>query len=174
MAAQRHGAHLFVGDMLNGRRWTERATPAAFYEVDGEIFDKPARRSANKTDRSASTFSSNPDDGLPVDDEGMSGSKVKTERWRKYWDRHSKSYDREMAFFDRRLFGDSRDWVCGQAVGDVLEVAIGTGLNLAHYPPEVRVTGIEFSPAMLDLARERASSLPREIDLREGDAQQLD
>jgi hypothetical protein len=52
-----------------------------------------------------------------LDDEDMSAPKVKTERWRKYWDRHSKSYDREMAFFDRRLFGDSRDWVCRQAVG---------------------------------------------------------
>jgi ubiquinone/menaquinone biosynthesis C-methylase UbiE len=104
----------------------------------------------------------------------MSGPKVKTERWRKSWDRRSKSYDREMAFFDRRLFGDSRDWVCRRAVGNVLEVAIGTGLNLAHYPPEVTLTGIEFSPAMLDLARERAKGLPREIDLREGDAQRLD
>lgn len=104
----------------------------------------------------------------------MSRSNTKTERWRKYWDRHSKSYDREMAFFDRRLFGDSRDWVCGRAVGNVLEVAIGTGLNLEHYPPDVQLTGIEFSPAMLDLARERANALPREIDLREGDAQQLD
>jgi ubiquinone/menaquinone biosynthesis C-methylase UbiE len=109
-----------------------------------------------------------------VDDEDMSAPKAKTERWRKYWDKHSKSYDREMAFFDRKLFGDSRDWVCTQAVGSVLEVAIGTGLNLAHYPPDVALTGIEFSPSMLEFARERASSLSREIDLREGDAQQLD
>jgi ubiquinone/menaquinone biosynthesis C-methylase UbiE len=79
-----------------------------------------------------------------------------------------------MALFDRRLFGDSRDWVCSQAVGNVLEVAIGTGLNLAHYPPDVQLTGIEFSPAMLEFARARATSLSREIDLREGDAQQLD
>lgn len=104
----------------------------------------------------------------------MSAAKLRTERWRKYWDRHSKSYDREMAFFDRRLFADSRDWVCGQAVGNVLEVAIGTGLNLAHYAPEVTLTGIEFSPAMLNLARGRAASLSREVDLREGDAQQLE
>lgn len=104
----------------------------------------------------------------------MSALKVNTERWRRYWDRHSKSYDRQMAFFDRRLFGDSRDWVCRQAVGDVLEVAVGTGLNLAHYPPDVKLTGVEFSSAMLKLARERSTSLSREIDLREGDAQQLD
>ncbi|GAA3515582.1 class I SAM-dependent methyltransferase [Aeromicrobium panaciterrae] len=79
-----------------------------------------------------------------------------------------------MRFFDRKLFKDSRHWVCSQAGGDVLEVAIGTGLNLEHYPADVRLTGIELSPAMLDLARTRAIDLPREVDLREGDAHRLD
>jgi hypothetical protein len=31
-----------------------------------------------------------------------------------------------MGFWDRRLFRDSRAWVCGQATGETLEVAIGT------------------------------------------------
>jgi hypothetical protein len=66
-------------------------------------------------------------------------------RWQRYWDRKSKSYDREMGFFDRHLFKDSRPWVCQQATGEVLEVAIGTGLNLPHYPHDVQLTGIDFS-----------------------------
>ena len=98
----------------------------------------------------------------------------KTRQWQRYWNRKSRSYDREMGFFDRRLFKDSRDWVCGQTHGDVLEVAIGTGLNLSHYPDHVRLTGIEFSPAMLELARRRAAELGRRVDLREGDAQALE
>jgi ubiquinone/menaquinone biosynthesis C-methylase UbiE len=98
----------------------------------------------------------------------------KTQRWLRYWDRKSKSYDREMSFFDRRLFKDSRQWVCRQAAGEVLEVAIGTGLNLPHYPDGVRLTGIDYSPAMLDLARGRAADLGRQVDLREGDAQARD
>ena len=97
----------------------------------------------------------------------------KTRRWQRYWDRKSKNYDREMGFFDRRLFRDSRDWVCGQAHGDVLEVAIGTGLNLAHYPRDIRLTGVDYSPAMLELARHRATELGREVDLRQDDAQAL-
>jgi SAM-dependent methyltransferase len=52
--------------------------------------------------------------------------------------------------------------------------AIGTGLNLRHYPPEVRLTGIEYSPAMLTIARQRAADLDRDVDLREGDAHHLD
>src|SRR5215468_7617382 len=75
---------------------------------------------------------------------------------------------------DRYFFGDSRQWVCSQAVGGVLEVAVGTGLNLAHYPRGVRLTGVDFSPAMLAVARRRATDLGRQVDLREGEAQALD
>ncbi|MFF2809733.1 class I SAM-dependent methyltransferase [Streptomyces sp. NPDC058000] len=96
-----------------------------------------------------------------------------TERVRRYWDRHACSYDRQMRFFDRTLFGESRAWVCSQASGDVLEVAIGTGLNLPLYPPGVRLTGIEWSPEMLAVARRRATELGRTADLREADAQAL-
>ncbi|MFG1710970.1 class I SAM-dependent methyltransferase [Nonomuraea sp. M3C6] len=101
-------------------------------------------------------------------------SKTRTERLRHYWDKHAGSYDKQMGFFDRHLFGDTRAWICSQATGDVLEVAIGTGLNLSHYPAGTRLTGIEWSPAMLDLARQRASELGVQADLREGDAQALD
>ena len=100
-------------------------------------------------------------------------AKDQTERWRRYWDKKANSYDRSMACLDRRVFADSRDWVCRQAVGDVLEVAIGTGLNLTHYPSEVTLTGIEYSPSMLAIARQRAAELQREVDLQEGDAHHL-
>src|SRR6266516_5015549 len=96
------------------------------------------------------------------------------ERLRRYWDKHAGSYDQQMRFFDRRVFGDTRDWVCSQASGDVLEVAIGTGLNLPHYPGDVRLTGVEWSLAMLDIARRRARELGRKVDLRPGDAQALE
>lgn len=95
-------------------------------------------------------------------------------RWRAAWDRQASTYDRQMRFFDRTLFKDSRAWVCRQATGDVLEVAIGTGLNLEHYPAGTRLTGIELSTGMLKLARERAAELGVDVDLHEGDAHQLD
>lgn len=95
------------------------------------------------------------------------------ERLRRYWDAHAKSYDREMAFFERVLFDDGRQWVCTQAAGDVLEVAIGTGRNLPFYSTAVRLTGVELSSAMLEIARQRAYALNRQIDLQLGDAQAL-
>jgi ubiquinone/menaquinone biosynthesis C-methylase UbiE len=96
------------------------------------------------------------------------------ERLRRYWDNHARSYDQQMAFWERRLFGDGRQWVCAQATGEVLEVAIGTGRNLPLYPDGTRLTGIDFSPQMLQLARHRANQLGRQVDLRLGDAQALD
>ena len=99
---------------------------------------------------------------------------TETERVRAIYERDAPRYDRTIGFFERVLFRDAREWVCSQASGDVLEIAIGTGLNLAHYPGEVRVTGIELSPAMLDRARERAAALGREADLRVGDATALE
>jgi ubiquinone/menaquinone biosynthesis C-methylase UbiE len=97
-----------------------------------------------------------------------------TERQRRYWDEHAAGYDREMAFFERVLFGDGRAWACAQASGDVLEVAIGTGRNLSFYPTDVRLTAIDFSPAMLERARQRARELGRQADLTLGDAHTLE
>ena len=52
-------------------------------------------------------------------------------------------------------------------------MAIGTGRNLPHYPADVSVTGIELSPAMLAIARQRAADLGVDVDLRTGDAHAL-
>jgi ubiquinone/menaquinone biosynthesis C-methylase UbiE len=98
---------------------------------------------------------------------------AKAERWNRYWDRKSATYDEEMGVWDRRLFGDSREWACGQAAGEVLEVAVGTGLNLPCYPAEVTLTGLDLSSGMLELARDRARRLGRAVTLREGSAHEL-
>ncbi|ONI84890.1 SAM-dependent methyltransferase [Saccharothrix sp. ALI-22-I] len=95
------------------------------------------------------------------------------EHLRAKWDKYASRYDRDVGVFERVQFGGGRQWVCSQAGGDVLEVAIGTGLNLPHYPPDVRLTGLDFSPAMLDRARARAAELGLAVTLREGDAQAL-
>ncbi|EME55919.1 class I SAM-dependent methyltransferase [Amycolatopsis decaplanina] len=98
---------------------------------------------------------------------------TRTARWNRYWDGKSRNYDREMRFMDRKLFGDSRAWVCGQATGDVLEVAVGTGLNLPLYPDGVTLTGIDLSDGMLAIARDRAGRLGHPVTLRRADAHDL-
>jgi ubiquinone/menaquinone biosynthesis C-methylase UbiE len=96
-----------------------------------------------------------------------------TERVRGFYQRYAARYDRETNYYDRFLLGDRRVRLCGQARGDVLEVAIGTGRNLPFYPRGIRLTGTDLTPAMLDIARHRAHDLGMQVDLIEADAQAL-
>ena len=97
----------------------------------------------------------------------------RTERVRRHYDRSAGSYDRIISWAEKALFGGAREWVCSQARGEVLEIAVGTGRNFPFYPEGVRLSGIELSPKMLDLARRRARELGRDADLRVGDAHNL-
>lgn len=96
-----------------------------------------------------------------------------TEKQRRVWDKSARGYDRQMSFFEEVWFGGGRDWLTSRAHGNVLEVAVGTGRNLGLYRPDVSVTGIELSPAMLAIARSRATSLGIEASLHEADAEAL-
>ncbi len=101
------------------------------------------------------------------------GASGETERIRGIYERMARHYDSDLERIERFLFGDGRAWVCSRAHGDVLEIAIGTGRNLGFYPADARLTGIELSPAMLELARRRAEALGRDVDLRIGDVEAL-
>jgi len=93
--------------------------------------------------------------------------------------------ERVRAIYDRRgatliprdggfLFGDARHWLASRARNDTLEVGVGSGLTFAHYPPEVRLTGVEPSAAMLAAAQAQAKALGRQATLRSGDAMALE
>jgi ubiquinone/menaquinone biosynthesis C-methylase UbiE len=96
-----------------------------------------------------------------------------TDRLRGLWERYAPRYDRDTGIYDLLLLGESRSWACSQASGQVLEVAIGTGRNLPFYPRGIQLTGIDFSPAMLEIARGRAAELGVGVTLIEADAQHL-
>lgn len=100
-------------------------------------------------------------------------SESPSSKQRRVWDKAAPSYDKQISFFERIQFGGGREWLGSRASGKVLEVAVGTGRNLPFYPEGTQVTGVDVSPAMLALARQRAAELGIEADLREGDAQQL-
>ena len=94
-------------------------------------------------------------------------------RQKRVWDKSAPSYDKQIAFFEKIWFGGGREWLGARAQDQVLEVAIGTGRNLPHYPADVTLTAIELSTAMLAIARQRAADLGRGVDFREGDAERL-
>lgn len=70
------------------------------------------------------------------------------------------------------LFSSRRKKMLEAAIGKALEVGIGTGRNIAHYPTNIDLTGIDFSEKMIEKARARTSSHPN-IHLIEMDAQNM-
>lgn len=83
---------------------------------------------------------------------------------RRRYDRLAPLYDRidlaELAY-KRRL----RPRLFQGLSGAILEAAVGTGCNIAFYPPGARVVAFDVSPAMLAKARARSERLGRPVEL---------
>ncbi|HUW10330.1 MAG TPA: class I SAM-dependent methyltransferase, partial [Anaerolineae bacterium] len=93
------------------------------------------------------------------------------------YDRLAPVYDAMEAFIERFRFSGWRQRLWSQMRGDelrILEVGVGTGKNMPHYPPGSVVTGIDLSPEMMARARRRAGRMGIEADLRPMDVQRLD
>jgi ubiquinone/menaquinone biosynthesis C-methylase UbiE len=68
---------------------------------------------------------------------------------------------------NRPLVARHRRQLLATVGGDVLEVGFGTGLNLPHYPAEVRrITTVDPNPGMHRLAQGRVRKSKIEIDQR--------
>ncbi|WP_067462693.1 class I SAM-dependent methyltransferase [Nocardia amamiensis] len=90
------------------------------------------------------------------------------------FDRVAADYDRQIGWSERLLLGNARRWAVDQARGVVVEIGVGSGLNLPLYGPAVdRVVGVDLSEQMLELARRRSPAAPP-VQLVHGDVQQLD
>ncbi len=94
--------------------------------------------------------------------------------------RVTRRYDRMAWLYD--IYDAPMEWmgtrkrrhrVVSAASGRALEVGIGTGKNLPHYPAEVDLIGLDVSTAMLGRARRRADRLERAVALERGDVTSL-
>jgi ubiquinone/menaquinone biosynthesis C-methylase UbiE len=89
------------------------------------------------------------------------------------YDRVARFYDLMEAPMDWMGGKDRRRRVLSRAGGEVLEIGVGTGVNFEHYPPGVRLHGVDISEQMLRRARERADRVGREVQLQVADVEAL-
>jgi ubiquinone/menaquinone biosynthesis C-methylase UbiE len=80
-------------------------------------------------------------------------------------------YDLALRPFEAWGLAAVRRRLVGRADGRILEVGVGTGLNLPHYPPHARVTGVDPDPGMARRAPRKACAAA--FQLVAGDAQAL-
>ncbi len=91
------------------------------------------------------------------------------------YDRYAPIYDFLFGAVQRPGCKRMADAVLRLRVESILEVGVGTGLTLEQYPKTAKITGIDLSEDMLQLARERGRRLKdRNIHLALMDAENMD
>jgi ubiquinone/menaquinone biosynthesis C-methylase UbiE len=92
-----------------------------------------------------------------------------------------KKWDSAAGFFDvTNGFGPEKRWapvkerLFSRMEGKILFLAVGTGLDIAHFPPGKDITGIDISPRMLEKAGPRAAAYPGSMALRLMDVHEMD
>lgn len=91
------------------------------------------------------------------------------------YNRVARFYDFEQSVGMGLIFRSLRRevWRRAPETGRVLEIGVGTGINMQHYPPRAEMTAVDISEKMLVRASKRATKLGRAVDLRIMDAQDL-
>lgn len=92
------------------------------------------------------------------------------------FDRAAGRYDLMMQWSERLVLGHGRRWATSCATGRVLELAVGTGLNLPDYAASTTVLGVDLSGRMLEVAQSRVGELGigERVRLQLGAVQNLD
>jgi ubiquinone/menaquinone biosynthesis C-methylase UbiE len=92
----------------------------------------------------------------------------------KKWDRSARSYDfmtglgpdKRWAPYKRKLFSHMQ--------GRILFLALGTGLDIQFFPPDLEITAIDISPKMIEAATDRVAAYRGTLDVRQMDVHELD
>jgi len=95
------------------------------------------------------------------------------EQIRSIYARLAPGYDLSQWIPERVLLARLRRRLVSRARGRILEVGIGTGVNLPYYPTSCPVTGVDLSRGMVERALARAYRLGRQLTVEVMDAETL-
>ncbi|GAA0133959.1 class I SAM-dependent methyltransferase [Paenibacillus sp. YSY-4.3] len=87
------------------------------------------------------------------------------------FDRQAKTYARRRK---KLQMAGERSRLLRHAAGKVLEVSVGAGNNFPFYPKGVHVTAVDFSPKMIEKAKEAAAECGVDCELLVSDVESLE
>ncbi|MBK6583664.1 MAG: methyltransferase domain-containing protein [Gammaproteobacteria bacterium] len=90
------------------------------------------------------------------------------------WDRAAQSFDLMNGVGSEKRWGPVKRAMFARMQGEVLFLAVGTGLDIALFPPGQHITGIDISTEMLKRAEPRAQAYPGHMSVQRQDVLELD
>jgi ubiquinone/menaquinone biosynthesis C-methylase UbiE len=93
---------------------------------------------------------------------------------RKKWDSAAGLYDVIGAYGPEKRWAPPKSRLFSGMAGNILFLAVGTGLDIASFPPGKEITGIDISPKMLARAGPRAAAYPGKLGLQVMDVHEME
>lgn len=90
----------------------------------------------------------------------------------KFWDNFAGKFDLLTKYSEWRWSGPKRE-IFSKATGNVIMVGAGSGNDFKFFPPDTKITAIDFSQKMLDIAKNKIQDSPSSIELKLEDIQSL-
>nr|WP_246364048.1 class I SAM-dependent methyltransferase [Halobacillus locisalis] len=100
---------------------------------------------------------------------GVGGDDVKKEKLIEKYDSHVELHSKQHPTIERW-----RARLLDGVQGSVLDSGVGAGGNFPYYGKDVRLTGVDFSPKMIERAQEQAVKYGIEADLMVEDIEEVD
>ena len=92
----------------------------------------------------------------------------------KKWDRLAKRFDLMTGMGAEKRWAPAKQKLFGQMEGNILFLALGTGLDISFFPAEKNITAIDISPKMLEQAEQRIANYPGQLTAKVMDVHQLE
>ena len=93
---------------------------------------------------------------------------------RRKWDKAAANFDFMVSKGPERRWSPWKKELFSQMEGDILFLALGTGLDIPAFPPGKKITAIDISSKMIDQARTRIEAYDGTIDAQVMDVHDLE
>lgn len=105
----------------------------------------------------------------------MGSSTNRTEIIKRRYERIAKYYDLMESLMESSGGKRWRKMLWSEVSGNtILEAGIGTGSNILYYPEGKNIYGIDFSPKMVEIAKDKAKRYGKDVDIRIMDIESLE